>query len=266
MDTNANTDLAVLSVATTNHPYLQLCKSPGVEGQSILVIGNPEGLQGTVTTGIISAIRSTESLFQISAPISPGSSGSPVLDADSGMVIGVVVSFYKEGQNLNFAIPSWQITELLDNAGHKAYAASPDNTREPALSTTQEQISLLINSYMVATQDGVPKSLSSYCTTRLIDWYGEKNISIQDAQRSITDYYKKYPIQSTQYDTKKKHVEAIEGSMNSYVAWLDFTWTASNGKTSKSGKSQLMAMVVLTSNGYGYRICAVKNNSLYGGN
>ena len=77
--------------------------------------------------------------------------------------------------------------------------------------------------------------------------------------------YKKYPIQSTQYDTKNIHVEAIEGSMNSYVAWLDFTWTASNGKTSKSGKSQLMAMVVLTSNGYGYRICAVKNNSLYGG-
>jgi Trypsin-like peptidase domain len=260
---DANTDLAVLSVETTTHPHLQLCRSPGVEGQSILVIGNPEGLQGTVTTGIISAIRSSESLLQISAPISPGSSGSPVLDGDSGDVIGVVVSFYKEGQNLNFAIPSRQITELLANTSSKDYSVSPggsDNSRESALSTAQEQISILINSYMIATQNGMPRSLSSYCTARLIEWYGEKNISIDEAQRSIADYYRKYPNQTTQYDSRNIHVEAInKGSTDSYLAWLDFTW---NDKTSKSGRSQLMAMVVLTSNGYGYRICAIKNKSL----
>jgi S1-C subfamily serine protease len=68
-----------------------------------LVIGNPEGLQGTVSNGIISAFRENRSLIQITAPISPGSSGSPVLD-ETGQVIGMATLIYKEGQNLNFAI------------------------------------------------------------------------------------------------------------------------------------------------------------------
>jgi V8-like Glu-specific endopeptidase len=265
---NANTDLAVLSVGTTAHPYLQLCRSPGVEGQSILVIGNPEGLQGTVTTGIISAIRSSKSLLQISAPISPGSSGSPVLDGDSGDVIGVVVSFYKEGQNLNFAIPSRQITELLADASSKAYSFSPgdsDDSRASALTPAQEQISTLINSYMIGTQNGMPRSLSSYCTARLSEWYGERNLSIDDAQRSMFDYYRKFPNQTTQYNSRDIHVEAIKGETNSYLAWLDFNWIASNDKTSKSGRSQIVAMVVLTTNGYGYRICAIKSKPLDSG-
>ena len=68
-----------------------------------MVIGNPEGLQGTVSNGIISAFRENRSLIQITAPISPGSSGSPVLD-ETGQVIGMATLIYKEGQNLNFAI------------------------------------------------------------------------------------------------------------------------------------------------------------------
>jgi hypothetical protein len=56
-------------------------------GETVLVIGNPEGLQGTVSNGIISAFRESRSYIQITAPVSPGSSGSPVLD-DTGQVIG----------------------------------------------------------------------------------------------------------------------------------------------------------------------------------
>jgi serine protease Do len=67
------------------------------------VIGNPEGLEGTVSDGIISAFRDNRSMIQITAPISPGSSGSPVLD-EAGNVVGIVTQVFKEGQNLNFAI------------------------------------------------------------------------------------------------------------------------------------------------------------------
>jgi len=57
----------------------------------VIVIGNPTGLTGTVSDGIISAFLENRSLIQITAPISPGSSGSPVMDED-GQVIGVATN------------------------------------------------------------------------------------------------------------------------------------------------------------------------------
>jgi len=74
-----------------------------MEGQRVFVIGNPIGLQGTVSDGLIAAFRENRSMIQITAPISPGSSGSPVLD-ENGLVIGVATLQRVEGQNLNFAI------------------------------------------------------------------------------------------------------------------------------------------------------------------
>jgi serine protease Do len=67
------------------------------------VIGNPEGFEGTVSDGIISAFRENRSMIQITAPVSHGSSGSPVLD-ESGQVLGIATIVFREGQNLNFAI------------------------------------------------------------------------------------------------------------------------------------------------------------------
>jgi S1-C subfamily serine protease len=67
-------DLAILKFAAQGVTCLKLGHSTdAVEGQRILVIGSPEGLQGTVTEGIISAFRDNRSMIQISAPISPGS-------------------------------------------------------------------------------------------------------------------------------------------------------------------------------------------------
>ena len=74
-------------------------------GDDIFVVGNPERLEGTFTRGIVSGVRSQGGLLQIDAPVSPGSSGGPVVDA-YGRVVGVTVSSIREGQNLNFAIPA----------------------------------------------------------------------------------------------------------------------------------------------------------------
>jgi S1-C subfamily serine protease len=93
-------DISVLRFHATGVPHLDIDNSSEVvEGQRVLVIGNPEGLQGTVSDGIVSAIREDGELIQITAPISHGSSGSPVLNED-GQVIGVATSIFKEGQNL----------------------------------------------------------------------------------------------------------------------------------------------------------------------
>jgi Tfp pilus assembly protein PilF len=106
-------DVAELQFLATDVPYLVLgSSSSAVEGQRVLVIGNPEGLEGTVSDGIISAFRAGRSMIQITAPISPGSSGSPVLD-ESGNVIGIATLVFKEGQNLNLAISAETIRHAI---------------------------------------------------------------------------------------------------------------------------------------------------------
>lgn len=82
-------------------------------GDTVYVVGNPEGLEGTFSQGIISALRGND-YIQITAPISPGSSGGPVIN-QYGEVIGIASSFNKEGQNLNFAIPVAKLGLLMRN-------------------------------------------------------------------------------------------------------------------------------------------------------
>ena len=84
-------------------------------GERIIVYGSPLGLENTVSDGIVSAIRDIPDygrIIQITAPISPGSSGSPVFNMQ-GEVIGIATFQIIEGQNLNFAIPSKRISSLI---------------------------------------------------------------------------------------------------------------------------------------------------------
>jgi S1-C subfamily serine protease len=78
------------------------------EGQSIFVIGHPEGLRYSLTAGMIS--RRQPDLIQISAPVSPGNSGGPVYD-DRGNLLGIVTGAMDKrinpnAENINFAVSS----------------------------------------------------------------------------------------------------------------------------------------------------------------
>jgi len=112
-------DLALLQVDIPKELAvpLPLVKSAPLEGESIVVIGNPFGLEGSVSNGIVSAVREIPGygkIIQITAPISPGSSGSPVVNM-RGQVIGVATLQAAEGQSLNFAVPSERISQLKIN-------------------------------------------------------------------------------------------------------------------------------------------------------
>jgi hypothetical protein len=123
-------DLVVLKFHAADVPFLKLGESStAVEGQKVIVIGNPTGPMGTVSDGIISAFQENHSLIQITAPITHGSSGSPVMD-ETGQVIGIATLLSAEGQNLNFAIPAEEVpTELLEPPG----SAPPTTTLTPAI-------------------------------------------------------------------------------------------------------------------------------------
>lgn len=84
-------------------------------GQHVVAIGHPLGLGNTVSDGLVSAVRELPNkltLLQISAPISPGSSGGPVMD-DQGSVIGISTLVVSGGQNLNFVVPINVVRPLL---------------------------------------------------------------------------------------------------------------------------------------------------------
>ena len=113
--TDKTNDLALLKVTVSGIKPLPLGNSSDVKiGETVYVAGNPKGLEGTFSDGIISSRRDpyTKERLQMTAPISPGSSGGPVLNS-KGEVIGISFMTLVGGQNLNFAIPSRYLTELL---------------------------------------------------------------------------------------------------------------------------------------------------------
>ena len=117
VDYDQRRDIAVLKIrAFKALPSLALADRDVDTGEDAVAIGNPQGLEHTVSTGVISAFRQAEGyrLMQISVPISPGSSGGPLFSMD-GKVIGITsAGITGEGaQNLNFAVPIMYVKPLL---------------------------------------------------------------------------------------------------------------------------------------------------------
>jgi len=109
-------DLALLSVEMpADRPRAsELASVLPDEGEQIVVIGNPLKLEGSVTDGIVSAVREVPNvgkIIQITAPISHGNSGSPVFNM-KGQVVGVVTVRVTNGQNINLAIGAARVEQL----------------------------------------------------------------------------------------------------------------------------------------------------------
>ena len=118
--TDKTNDLALLKVTAYGITPLSLGDSDAVRiGATVYVAGNPKGLEGTFSDGIISSRRDklTKERLQMTAPISPGSSGGPMINR-KGEVIGVSVAVHRalDAQNLNFAIPSKYLKALLEQS------------------------------------------------------------------------------------------------------------------------------------------------------
>ena len=109
-------DIALIKINTpVNVAPLPLGDSEQVAiGERVVAIGNPQGLQNTVSDGLVSAVRDSGGVkqFQISVPISHGSSGGALINM-RGQVIGITSSGIEQGQNLNFAIPINYVKEYL---------------------------------------------------------------------------------------------------------------------------------------------------------
>ena len=130
-----NNDLGLIRITPRNKklPVVGLGDSDGIQvGQKVLAIGNPFGLDGTLTTGIISALgrtiraddnRELEGMIQTDAAINPGNSGGPLLDS-TGNVIGINTAIYGPGGNIGigFAMPINKAKVMIsDHRAGKSY-------------------------------------------------------------------------------------------------------------------------------------------------
>jgi serine protease Do len=127
--TDSRTDIALLKAEGTNFPYVPLADTSPRVGDWVLAVGNPFGLGGTVTAGIISASGRDigagpyDDFIQIDAPVNKGNSGGPAFDVE-GRVVGVNTAIYSpSGGNVGiaFAIPSEtvkQVVAQLKDKGH----------------------------------------------------------------------------------------------------------------------------------------------------
>ncbi|MCG9968097.1 trypsin-like peptidase domain-containing protein [Pelotomaculum terephthalicicum JT] len=129
-----NLDLALLKInADSDLPFLNMGNSDQVRvGNWVIAIGNPYGLDHTVTTGVISAKgrpinvgdRQYENLLQTDASINPGNSGGPLLNL-RGEVIGINTAISAQAQGIGFAIPTSTVQRVLEELKNSENSAGP---------------------------------------------------------------------------------------------------------------------------------------------
>jgi len=107
-------NLALFKIEATGLPAVKLAAYYKLmQGESIFVIGNQSGFETTISDGSIRSIRGKDKLIQISIPVTPERSGSPVFNI-KGEAIGAVTFLPKKGKDLNFAVPLKGIAKQLD--------------------------------------------------------------------------------------------------------------------------------------------------------
>ena len=121
---SANTDVAVLTTTALDSEYnpLSMVNSSTLRvGNSVIVVGTPYGLEGSMSTGIVSATNRTiavdtptiTNMIQITAPLNPGNSGGPLMNYQ-GQVIGIADAIIQESQGIGLAVPSNTILQEIN--------------------------------------------------------------------------------------------------------------------------------------------------------
>jgi S1-C subfamily serine protease len=276
---NLKDDVAALTVREENDAFLAISGVTPVEGSNVTVIGNPKEHYGTVTTGIVSALRTDSeagSIMQISAPISHGSSGSPVLN-DNGEVIGMVWGLdpQNDAHDLNYAVP-WEILKsdlfgisTFNIGGPLAFATlpGPQTTPPPSSLPTPSQfgvtrqrgqytytrvlgdkkaiigISLPVVAYLQNLEAGVRSD--SLFTQNLDTYYSMHNVKYNQALASDRVYFNKWPNRKYDINYENIVVEKLGwDGPDAYMVTVPFKLTIKKGETVKTASLIASACVM----------------------
>ncbi len=148
-------DVAVLRIGADHLPVAELGRTQLRVGQLAIAVGNPYGLNWTVTAGVISALgrtldlpgtRKMTNLIQTDTPINPGNSGGPLVDSN-GRVMGITTAMMPMAQGLGFSVPLDTVKTVLARVAQK---------RE----TAPAGVSLGVGGMRVQVEDGLRKTLN----------------------------------------------------------------------------------------------------------
>jgi hypothetical protein len=182
---NKDRDVAIIKAHGNDFRTLTLGDSDRLEvGEEVVAIGNPLSLESTVSNGIVSAIRTEDKegkFLQITAPISPGSSGGPLFNM-AGKVVGITTSHIKGGENLNFAIPINDVKPMLLDRSPIAHAL-PDEAEpvEPTEQTSEAPSEVLANvlRWMInSSAHGIESSSKDWATYILSKTFSCRDFTI----------------------------------------------------------------------------------------
>jgi len=188
---NPERDLAVLKLETTSNEFrfLNLGNSDIVEvGEQVIAIGSPLGLEATVSPGFISGVREVNGLklLQTTAPISPGNSGGALVNLN-GEVVGVpsftltrVSRDATVSQNLNFALPSNYVRELLNAQTSEVHSLSTASVPSKSSAPERPRKEILTSAKtLCVTVSGSPV-LKSELSGKLVEWGKLRIVSSPD--------------------------------------------------------------------------------------
>ena len=173
-------DLVLLRINKVKGKILPIKESLEETGENVIAIGTPEGLEFTVTRGIVSAVREEGKLIQTDAAINPGNSGGPLMNS-YGCVIGVNTFIYKENQGLNFAISSKRLLNFLQNSGYK-------NSQNNKDTNSNEDNNKIYQDSFYSKRDPKPSSKASLFG---VNFYSK-----------ATDYFPEYLVRSAEQDNE----------------------------------------------------------------
>ncbi|MGC5776440.1 S1C family serine protease [Paenibacillus pabuli] len=205
------TDVAVVRVPDLKKVKpLSIAKSKAETGDEILALGSPLGLENTVTTGIISGVgRSFEiapyiysNLYQISAPITHGNSGGPLISAETGEVLGINSAVVEQEGGIGFSIPMTSVLKQVQAWSNKPSGATTVQTAGDAHSGAS--------------------SASLEAEGLVSDFYMSLNLS---------DYVTAYALLGSEWQSGTTYAKFREGYINtSYVTIGDLASTTNENK------------------------------------
>ena len=207
------TDLAVLKVLASGLPYLEIGDSNALKvGQLVIAVGNPLGLESTVSTGVVSslgrAIRSIsgrliENIIQHTAPLNPGNSGGPLVNT-RGQVVGINTAIIAAAQGIGFSIPSntasWVLSKLITQGRVTRSYLGIAGASRPLSRRTIHALNLSTEQAVVILEmtRGGPAHQAGLQTGDLLIRIGDRDVAtMDDIYRFLTEWPAGKPVKVT---------------------------------------------------------------------
>lgn len=222
------TDLAALKVLASGLPYAQIGDSNTLKvGQLVIAVGNPLGLESTVSNGVVSslgrAIRSIsgrliENIIQHTAPLNPGSSGGPLVNT-RGQVVGINTAIIAAAQGIGFAIPSntasWVLSRLMTRGRVARSFLGIAGAPRPLSRRTIRALNLSAEQAVIILQvvNGGPADQAGLQVGDLVIRIGDRDVAtMDDIYRFLTEWPAGKPVNVAILRLGQQHTIEVQPS------------------------------------------------------